>query len=229
MKHKYKQSAFSLVELLIAIVVVTIMGVVMLRITKRIENSSNTRLAQSTIEIINTALDQYQQYQLKLYDQNSTTQYYSLHIFPPDGNLYSSAGIPTGYYPPEGVIKTALGLNSNPNSETVTITPNSDNPDEYVSSELLYFFLNRVPNSRNLISSIHSSQLSGKDTSGNRMILKIGSDSYPLLRFIDPWGNPIRYIYNPGNNSTEGYSFPIVESAGPDGDFTTQQDNISNR
>jgi len=54
----------------------------------------------------------------------------------------------------------------------------------------------------------------------------IGDTSEPPnnnLEFLDPWGEPLDYRYKDGD------SFPVIESAGPDGDPCTTADNINSR
>lgn len=54
----------------------------------------------------------------------------------------------------------------------------------------------------------------------------IGDTSEPPndeLEFLDPWGQPLDYIYSDGD------SFPEVISGGPDSDPCTLADNISSR
>ena len=55
--------------------------------------------------------------------------------------------------------------------------------------------------------------------------------------FLDPWGKPFRYRYEPepGTQHDSGTqhglctTFPVVESGGPDGNLTTAADNISSK
>jgi len=85
-------------------------------------------------------------------------------------------------------------------------TPNSKSEH----SEELYNRLYKTPNSKSLCEQIQTTQISSTD-----------SDSE--LEFLDPWGQPLDYIYSAGD------SFPEVISGGPDGDPCTQADNISSR
>ncbi len=88
-------------------------------------------------------------------------------------------------------------------------------PDQTVN---LYQQLYSLPKSRTICEQLESSLLG--DTDGNG-----------LFEFLDPWGKPLRYRYQPG------MTFPEVESAGPDGGFGNElpqptgsaADNISSR
>lgn len=53
--------------------------------------------------------------------------------------------------------------------------------------------------------------------------LKGDTDGDRAFEFLDPWGKPLRYRY------LQGWTFPVVESGGPDGDLTTAADNISSK
>lgn len=95
---------------------------------------------------------------------------------------------------------------------------------EYSSSEALCYFLDRTPVSRGMIEKMDSKLMTSKDAGGiNLMISIAGGSDTSLVRFVDPWGESLRYTYLVGDN------FPVVESAGPDGDFDTQGDNVSSR
>ena len=96
---------------------------------------------------------------------------------------------------------------------------------EYTSSELLYFFLSRIPECRETLDEIDSSLITDKDDNGYRMKLKIGAGYYPLLRIIDPWDKTLMYDYS---NEIARKTFPIITSAGPDKIFGTA-DDITNK
>jgi len=74
--------------------------------------------------------------------------------------------------------------------------------------ENLYEQLYDTPDSKRFCEQIQASQIG--DTDGN-----------DNLEFLDPWGRPLDYSYSDGD------SFPVVESGGPDP--CTTADNISSR
>ena len=102
------------------------------------------------------------------------------------------------------------------------------NEDKYLSAELMYFFLNRVPASRRILSAIHEKFITADDKTGRLIELTITGEPYPLplLRVVDPWGNDpwgnvFDYRYKDGDN------FPVIVSAGADGEFNTRDDITS--
>ena len=74
--------------------------------------------------------------------------------------------------------------------------------------ENLYAQLYGQPKSCALCEQIEKSQKGDTDSDGK-------------FEFLDPWGEPLRYL--------PGMTFPVVESGGPDGDLTTAADNISSK
>ena len=105
-----------------------------------------------------------------------------------------------------------------------TINPASGtHEDEYSSSEAMFYFLDRSPNSSKIIAAMSNTLISNKDQSGIALEMTIGGQSISLVRFIDPWGKSLRYTYVVGN------AFPVIESAGVDAKFYTSGDNITSR
>lgn len=94
------------------------------------------------------------------------------------------------------------------------------------SSEALYYFLNRSPNAAAIMSALMDQVVSNRDASGGVLLIEIptGGTPYDLIRFVDAWGMPIGYAYNPAVDP-----FPILTSAGPDKRFDTVSDNITNQ
>ncbi len=86
--------------------------------------------------------------------------------------------------------------------------PDPTNDPVMSSIENLYDQLYSQSKSCALCERIQKSQIG--DTDGDRK-----------FEFLDPWGKPLRYRY------VLGWTFPVVESGGPDGDLTTAADNIS--
>ena len=105
---------------------------------------------------------------------------------------------------------------------------------EYSSSELLYFFLSRVPECRKTLDKIDGSLITDTDDNGYRMRINIGTEYYPLLRIVDPWDTTLLYDYSyeqllpSGSMRIIRKTFPVITSAGPDKRFGTA-DDISSR
>jgi type II secretory pathway pseudopilin PulG len=80
-----------------------------------------------------------------------------------------------------------------------------------VHSEQLYRQLYSTPASRSFCEKIDATLIGDTD----------GDDDDDDLEFLDPWARPLDYRYSDGD------SFPVIESGGPDP--CTQADNISSR
>ncbi|MHC4479039.1 MAG: type II secretion system protein [Planctomycetota bacterium] len=87
--------------------------------------------------------------------------------------------------------------------------PAAADPDPNVNSERLYFELNRIQSSREILVKISSSLIQNKAATEE-------------LEIYDRWGTVLDYIYRPGVDT-----FPRLISAGPDGRFDKQEDNIT--
>jgi len=108
------------------------------------------------------------------------------------------------------ILVTAIGQYHQFWDEFPAVTDPCGLPAEH--SEELYNRLYKTPNSKRFCEKIDSTM--------------IGDTSEPPnddLEFLDPWGKSIDYRYKDGD------SFPVIESSGPDKDFSTQADNISSR
>ena len=192
MKTFRKQCGFSTLEVLTAVAVIAILATILVGVGKRLRAQANEKLAQSTIDIIVAALE----------------QYYDFH-----GDFPFIAGVDYGLDPCD--LQSDVG--------TVT---NGVNKNEYASSEALYYFLSTTPKSRRIIDTITDKLITNKGANGTVLKIEIPSGSgnkTDLIRFIDPWGKSLRYTYQAGDN------FPVIKSAGPDGDITTAADNITSR
>ncbi len=102
------------------------------------------------------------------------------------------------------------------------------NEEKYASSEVLYYRLSRTPDCKRIIDAISDTLITNRDDDGTVLLIAIPpgtpeDEATDLIRFIDPWGNAIRYRY------TTDDSFPVIESAGTDGDFDTTGDNVTSR
>jgi len=200
---KYK-TGFTLVEMLIVVAVIAILISMVIGIASRIENQAKQQLTEGTIAVLNGALEQFSDYGFRYNDAN-----YSDFHFPLDCNGFSDIEL-----------ETELG----------GIISGGAHDANYSGSEALYFFLSRVPESRETLDKIDKSLITSKDKNKQDMIITIDDVNYPLMRIIDPWGTTLRYDYydeitlDPNSKR----NFPVIISAGPDGVFGTD-DDITNR
>ena len=215
-KHKY---GVTLVEMLIVLAIIALLASMVIGIAGRISNQSKEQLTRNTFALLESALEQFRDYEYNYPPP------YSDFDFPLDCNDYLFSN------PPDFDLKTtlidALG------AANVLITSGTHDP-AYSGSEVLYFFLNRVPESRKTLGKIDSSLITNRDSNKQDMNITItffdgSSKDYPLLRIIDPWGKTLRYDYydettlNPDSKRT----FPVITSAGPDRNFNTPDDITS--
>ncbi len=212
----HREDGMTLAEVLVTLAVVLILVGVLSGLGIHLKRQSEIRLTESTLAVLATALEQY---------------YNDYHSYVPQVN--SEFGFECA----------AFGENASgqPNN-TVTITQGvhlqntAENPSLEAaawSSEALYYFLNRSPNSKAILGTLLDQFLSNKDASGRVLLIEIPTGSTPtdLIRFVDVWGMPIRYQYDPDDpaDPSDSYdAFPVLISAGPDKKFETVQDNVVN-
>jgi len=212
---KYK-TGFTLVEMLIVIAVIAILVSMVIAVASRIDNKAKEQLTESTLAILNAALEQFSDYGYRYKYAD-----YSGFDFPLDCNDFLQVDF-------EDTLEDALGLNPDDVSITGFHDPN------YSGSEALYFFLSKVPTSRKTISKIDGSLITDKDINGDELKINVDGIEYPLLRFIDPWGKTLWYDYYDewetvlSDRMESRRNFPLITSAGPDGVFGTD-DDITNR
>jgi hypothetical protein len=159
------------------------------------------QLTKSEIEIISTALQQY-------YDQTGGT-------FPPQVNS-------------DGELATALAVTA-----VTVISPGGTHPtgsegQRWWCSESLFYFLDRIPQSKAVLSGLSNRMLSNKDKTGIGLQVEIPTDgtTYDCVRFVDAWGMSLNYTY------TAGDAFPVLTSAGPDKKFAVPpatEDDLRNQ
>jgi Tfp pilus assembly protein PilE len=130
-----------------------------------------------------------------------------------------------GGFPPDPCdmagIQTVIQLDR----AAVTSTVIGSHENEYASSEALFYFLSRSPNSRRIIETITDIQISNKGSDNKPLMIEAptGTTAIDLVRFIDPWGTALRYTY------TAGDTFPLIESAGADRNFNATGDNVTSK
>lgn len=210
-----KKTGFSTVELLTVIAILVVLASAMLKIAKGVRIQAEERLTSGQIDIIVTALEQY-------YDDNGDQfPFVAVPTVPEEFPVNSGLDNDPCYGEPELEITIEMANGG------AAVVFSAGNIDQYASSEALFYFLDRSPNSSKIISAMSNTLISSKDRSGDSLAITIGvgagAVTLNLVRFIDPWGKSLRYTYVDGN------VFPVIESAGVDGKFNTSGDNVSSR
>lgn len=141
---------------------------------------------------------------LSVIDTAMQLYYEDYQAFPPQVHAASEAGF-----------EAATGT-------SITVVNGAVSAD-YWSSAALYWMLNRSPHSRDIIAAVSSRLVSAEDAAARPIVIQLADgERKNLLRFVDPWGMSLRYEYVPSDH------FPRLRSAGPDGQFGTE-DDIENR
>lgn len=212
-----ENKGFSVVEVLTAVAVLGILVSVILGVGRRVRTQAEIRLCESTLGVLVSAMEQFEAFDYKFRDADTTTNpdVYAGYGFPPDCLIYPPNrkwnSIEDGYFDLEDVLADTLG-----HVPADVVVP--ANGGMYRSCRLLYFFLDRAPTSRAVLSAISGKFVTAEDVPGTVMKATILGNVYPLFRVVDPWGTTLRYWYDGGED------FPVVESAGPDRDFGDVRD-----
>ena len=189
-----------MIEVLCAVAIIAILAGLVLGLGKRIKIQAEERLCVSGIDIIEAAIDQY----YDQYDEFPFVSELKLDLTP----AYDQVEL-------QVLLDFEFG---GALASSIPVLPAGEY--DYASSEALYYYLDKkCPNSRKLIDKLDDSLISSKDTLGvDRKYSIGGADVLELVRFIDPWGNSLRYLYSVGD------VYPVVESPGADGVFGTSDD-----
>jgi len=232
MKSRKNKSAFTLIETLIVVGVIAIMSAMIIKLAAKFDNQAKENLVTTELAVLDTALEQFRDFEYRYrdylnYPAGYEREFYRSLEFPPDCNGFSdNAEL-------ENEIEEALDT-------SVSIEGGTHDPN-YSSTEVMYFFLSQVPESRKTFEKIDTSMLTNKGKNGQNRTIVINARKYPLWRVIDPWGVSIRYDYyiNKDERAKFGSSvswserketlrvFPVLTSAGPDKEFGTEDDITS--
>jgi prepilin-type N-terminal cleavage/methylation domain-containing protein len=226
-KNRTCKIGLTLIEMLIVVAIIAILVTMVIGIAAHIDNQGKEQLTENTFALLGAALGQFQDYgynyKVPTTASDDEREFYRSLNFPLDCNGLSDTGL-------EGALENALGLGAG----SVSIA--GDHNDMDSGSEALYFFLSRVPHCRGTLEKIDKSLITNEDSDGDNMIIKVDDVNYPLMRFIDPWGETLRYDYYDETASFASdermkskKTFPVITSAGPDRDFDTVADNITSK
>lgn len=213
---------FTILEMLVVVAVIAILVSMVITLTSRFEDRGNERVIKSTFAMLDAALGEFADYGYKYKGD------YTELSFPLDCNGFDRVD-----FEDANAVEAAL---FEPGEGEVFIVADYYDPD-YSGSAAMYFFLSQVPDCRKVLDRIDVSLVTNKDKSGDPLRIKVGEDEYPLNRIIDPWGETIRYSYydnyveDPPTSEPDilnPRTFPLLTSAGPDGEFNTPDDIKSN-
>jgi prepilin-type N-terminal cleavage/methylation domain-containing protein len=196
----------TLVEIIVVVAIVAILTALVISIASRTDTQGKEKLTENTIALLTAALGEFRDY-----GYTYSGSYAGLK-FPLDCNNFNTSDFLTKL--------------------TWTIGGPGVHMNEYSGCEAMYFFLSRVPESRQTLTKIDKSLVTARDEKKQDMTVTVGSQVYPLFRVIDPWGKTLRYSYYNNNNegttgeppSTSPLTFPLITSAGPDTIFGTDDD-----
>jgi len=212
MNVRVRQSGFSLPEVLMVAAVLGLLAALVLGLGRRLYRQSQERLTGGAIEILVAAMEQYHE----AYD-----------AFPFMTHPLTPTDTTTGFT--EADLRAVLRGGTAVAGDTVTGTSERYEPRtgtyyyQYESSEALYYFLSREPNSRRLVDTISPSLMTSRDKSGVNREFTFSGQGQPirLMRFVDAWDRALQYALTPT------MSFPVITSAGVDGKFGTSDDLTS--
>ena len=236
-KGHENKTGLTLVEMLVVVAIVVLLTTMVIGLAGRITNQSKEQLTRNTIAILTSALEQFHDFRYRYVDNPvyppAERQFYLGLDFPLDCNDFDVNA-------PALQLQTTLGnaLGLAPGSVVIDPVAAHNNPS-YSGSEVLYFFLSRVAESRKTLDKIDESLISHLGLNNQPMNILITypggiTKVYPFLRINDAWGTTLRYDYyyelepDPVLRQRGKKSFPQITSAGPDRKFETA-DDISSR
>ncbi|MHC4457119.1 MAG: type II secretion system protein [Planctomycetota bacterium] len=215
---------WTIVEMLIVVAIIAILAAMVIGMAGRISAQSNEQLLKNTFALLNAALTQFSDYGYN-YKFHSSVSYEEI-------DFYRSLDFPVdcNYFPTDKLEQTLEHVTD----KNIGIDP-TNHDINYSGGEALYFFLSQVPECRQTLERIDKSLITNEGTDGVSMRISIDGQDYPLLRIIDPWGQPLQYDYyeeeppplgsiEVGRMEKSKRVFPVITSAGPDGEFGTADD-----
>lgn len=238
MKNKPEKRGITLVEMLMAIVILLILIALTVTIGRRVEQQAEEKLTIEIINLVDAALGEFEDF-----DYQYKHEDYRALKFPIDCNDFEVGEI-------ESVMEEAFGGSSVITLQryvSLSYLQLTDGPhsEEDSGCEVMCFWLNMVPASRAVLDEIDQSLVKNDCDDGSPMNIDIDGEKYPLLRIVDAWGTTLHYSYyyddryenqHPEEELREPdyfgdgdmRPFPVVTSAGLDKEFGTE-DDITNR
>jgi len=164
-----RKDAFTLIEVLVTLAIIMILVGALAGTGQYLRTRAGIQLTQSTIQIIDAALDQYlEQYRAFPFKNRNVdsdpakADPYTVHHFETDLTADISSG---------------------------TLTDND------ASSAALYYFLNRCGDSKAILDTLSDRMITTLDAGGHQIKMVMGGVTYSVPRFIDAWGISVQYEY----------------------------------
>jgi prepilin-type N-terminal cleavage/methylation domain-containing protein len=203
------KKGFSLVEVMAVVAVLMVLAGMVLGLGKRLQDQAKEKLAQSTIDILVTAVEMY---------------YANAGEFPFESSGLDSTGLEDAVGAVAGTLDISKRDSGTPLSlaEIAAIKELSGEFDW--SGPALYSRLVRSLDSKKIVGAMDDSVFSANYVGYGYLDLAFADPASglpinsALIRFVDPWGNAYRYSYVAGN------AFAVIDSAGADGKFGTGDD-----
>lgn len=199
-----RKNAFTLIEVLVTLAIIMILVGALAGTGQYLRTRSGIQLTQSTIQIIDAALEQYQEQYRAFPFKNRNVDSDSAKADPYELAHFES------------------DLTADITAGTLTEKDGNNQVIWNASSAALYYFLNRCGDSKAILDTLSDRMISTLDATGKQIKMVMGGVTYPVPRFIDAWGMSLRYEY------LDNYPYPKIMSAGPDKIFGTS-DDLSNQ
>ena len=221
-----KPRGFSLVELLVVMAIMSLLAVGMVAVGSHVRTNAKIRDTESTIRILCTALDAYQEY----HDTGSSN--FKFPTPPVDHTKDELNDELSAYFGGTNVEMTAANEGDHEDyiwddEDDLADTTDQDidaqkerRQEAIATIEFLYFHLNDTPPARDIIKNLPNSVVANDDEDYLVDKRTTSDRTVPFLEVNDAWGHPLWYR-RPANG------FPKLISAGPDGVFRTADDIVS--
>ena len=200
---------FTLVEVLVVMAIIAIIIAATVAVGGYVRTNAQIKNTQSTIKLLESALQEYQNYKQQGFPDTPGDYDYSILT------LKSILG---------GTVNDPAVLHEKFTWQDIdAYSPDDQKVMRYARStiECLYYFLDEVPACRKMLSRLSEKSVTNDDQDSVTVVIAPNTLTKPLLEVNDAWQHPIRYQKQGAGN------FPTLTSAGPDGVFDTADDMIS--
>jgi len=205
-RQKRGIGGFTLVEILVVVVIIAILASGMVVVGRQIFENAKERSTKGTIGILVAALEEYRDYK----DNHSGP-----FLFPEE----------PGPKPPGPDLTFDQAMI---NAGFSVFLENAESPYDNTSSiEFLYYFLDEIPSCREILAKLPARMRTNED--GDSARDDITGRTKPLFEVRDAWEDPDdETIMNSLRYEVQGEgNFPLITSAGPDGEFGGADDILS--